>query len=141
MNGIGEIVLLGIILIASIIGSINKNKKKNAHRNISSPEESATEIQEIPVRNKYNDPVMKDDPFDFSNNSQYEGTRQMMSLSKQYASGTKDKYNIDKKIKTSHIEAKQGLSEDVFKDNEIVREFDIRKAVLYSEIMNPKFKE
>lgn len=146
MNGIGEIILVVVLLAAGIIQNSIKKKRKQQERNITKPEKRDTE-KESPFREVLRGLLVDEDPFDFGNSNDAPQRPDQAF----YVPVQKPKRSIEKNTKTQNsrtfhsvptqekIEIKTQMHEN--EASPLIQDFDIRKAIIYTEIMTPKFKE
>lgn len=145
MDGIGEIIFLVLVLgIAGVQQFLKKKKQKE--RETVKTENSSGEVLKETWKSLFG---ADDDPFDFG--TKKEPASKYVAQRVPEISPDKKKYHQDGKYRGHPINNSKGKPVEIgmvdnhileeTEENSIIKDFDIRKAIIYTEIMTPKFKE
>lgn len=152
MGGIGEIILFLVIIGASIAQQVVKSNKKKREEVMRQPSDS-TEHESLPEVWRE---LFSGDPYDFERNDSQKPKTDTQTIIMPHSeegrsrvstvTGNRNGYNSSKQTNKKKVQspALQSFNEitekDLTEQNEFLKEFDIRKAIIYSEIMTPKFR-
>lgn len=141
MEGLIEIILLALVFIGGAVHqSVKASKKRKEH-------EESGDTHESPLGEAWKELFGGDDPFSFGEEKKPRtvetptGTKHIRVDPSPTPSQSLN--FVDYKIQASEVQdtAIMLSDDDTNLGNKIIEEFDVRKAILYSEIMTPKFKE
>lgn len=152
MSGIGEIIFL--VLVLGIVGlqQFLKKKKQKEQRERQITVNPGKDSGET-LRETWKSLFAGDDPFDFGTTKPVDS--EYITQRDPAISSGKNKYHQDGKYRGQPIKSSKGkpvpaaaetgvgnnLIVEETEANAIIKDFDIRKAIIYTEIMTPKFKE
>lgn len=159
MDNIIEIVVFVAILALSALGSAKKKKpvKQKANKEVDAGKEFTFEdiwkeltgekyehsqpdtfAPVIPIPSQHQTYAQPEQPKEREHVfSGMESSKEMDYLRK----SPKPKKTIQEKLSDKSQKEQTSVAENEAANNELIKDFDIRKAILYSEIMTPKFKE
>jgi len=148
-----DVIIIILTLVLTVVAAINQSKKKKQQAAPTSGDEPDFWEEILKGGKPHTDPVQTAEPVAYREPVKQVPAREMSKINKvpsrkaktenksgSYFNQDEEGGRLDEIMKYSHSkQSEEALSLEIIESEPILEDFTLRKAVIYSEIINPKY--